>query len=251
MRVKLVIAYDGTNYHGWQIQNNGETIQGKIVEAIKSVTGQLVEVIGASRTDAGVHAYGNVAIFDIESRIPAEKFAGALNSYLPDDIRIVESSLVTDDFNPRFVKGVKTYEYRIFNAPYDLPTITGHSQYVRYDMDTELMRKAATEFVGEHDFSAFCSAGSQVKSKVRNVRSVEILSEKVDYARDAKLIRIRVTGDGFLYNMVRIMAGTLVEIGCGRRSIGDLREALKTGERTKAGRTAPAKGLTLMEIKYE
>lgn len=241
-RIMLTVAYDGTNYHGWQIQKNGETIEGVLNRCLSELLQENIEVIGASRTDSGVHALGNVAVFDTNSRIPAEKFPYALNARLPEDIKVRCAREVAPDFHPRHCESRKTYEYRIYNAPFPMPVKRLYSYFSYTPYDIEKMREAAAYFVGTHDFQSFCSADAQVESTVRQVDEVTI--EK----KDEEII-IRVTGRGFLYNMVRIMAGTLMEVGRGHRMPENIPEILEAKDRSAAGPTAPACGLTL--IKYE
>ena len=201
-RVKLVVAYDGTNYHGWQVQDNGITIEEVLNRTISELVQEDIKVIGASRTDAGVHACGNVAVFDTESRIPGDKFSFALNQRLPEDIRIQESCEVDADFHPRYADTVKTYEYNILNRRFELPSKRLYAAFCYYPMDIERMNQAAAYLVGEHDFKSFCSAGAQVQTTVRTIYAVNVTKED-------DMVHIRITGNGFLYNMVRIIAGTL------------------------------------------
>lgn len=247
-RIRLIVSYDGTNYCGWQIQENGKTIEGELTKSLCRWLKEDVELIGASRTDSGVHAYGNIAVFDTESRIPAEKFAIGVNHYLPEDIRVLRSDQVEPDYHPRYRKTEKTYEYTILNTKINLPTYARYAYHVYQTLDFEQMKQAAACIVGEHDFSAFCSAGSQVKSKVRRVYELSLEKQEAKGCNGGEIIRIRVRGNGFLYNMVRIIAGTLVEVGQGRRKISDVEQAILTGERKKAGPTAPPQGLVLVEI---
>ncbi len=248
-RIRLVVAYDGTDYCGWQIQDNVTTVEGELTGALRTWLQEDVVLIGASRTDSGVHALGNIAVFDTESRIPAERFAIGVNHYLPDDIRVQRSDEVAADYHPRYRQTEKTYEYTVLNTKIALPVYDRYAYHVYHAMDISAMREAAALFVGEHDFSAFCSAGSQVKSKVRTIYEFSLREEPLSGCNGGSLIRLRVRGNGFLYNMVRILAGTLLEIGQGRRSLKDVGEALTTGERGKAGPTAPPQGLMLMEIR--
>ena len=243
-RVKLVVAYDGTNYHGWQVQDNGITIEEVLNRTISELVQEDIKVIGASRTDAGVHACGNVAVFDTESRIPGDKFSFALNQRLPDDIRIQESCEVDADFHPRYADTVKTYEYNILNRRFELPTKRLYAAFCYYPMDIERMNQAAAYLVGEHDFKSFCSAGAQVQTTVRTIYAVNVT--KAD-----DMVHIRITGNGFLYNMVRIIAGTLMQVGTGLMEPEQVKEILEARDRSKAGPTAVAKGLTLVEIRYE
>ncbi len=246
-RIRLTIAYDGTGYCGWQIQKNAVTVQEELEKALCRLLGKETEVTGASRTDSGVHAMGNVAVFDTDTRIPPEKIAIALNHFLPEDIRIQKSEEVADDFHPRYCESEKTYEYTILNTPIGIPVRNRYSFHVCRPLDLCAMQEAAGILVGTHDFSAFCSAGSQVKSKVRTVLETTVEERAAPAGRE---IVIRVRGNGFLYNMVRIIAGTLIEVGQTRRTVASVEEAVRSGERDKAGPTAPARGLMLMEIRY-
>ena len=243
-RVKLVVAYDGTNYHGWQVQDNGITIEEVLNRTISELVQEDIKVIGASRTDAGVHACGNVAVFDTESRIPGYKFSFALNQRLPEDIRIQESCEVDADFHPRYADTVKTYEYNILNRRFELPSKRLYAAFCYYPMDIERMNQAAAYLVGEHDFKSFCSAGAQVQTTVRTIYAVNV-------TKDDDMVHIRITGNGFLYNMVRIIAGTLMQVGTGLMEPEQVKEILEARDRSKAGPTAVAKGLTLVEIRYE
>ena len=243
-RVKLVVAYYGTNYHGWQVQDNGITIEEVLNRTISELVQEDIKVIGASRTDAGVHACGNVAVFDTESRIPGDKFSFALNQRLPDDIRIQESCEVDADFHPRYADTVKTYEYNILNRRFELPSKRLYAAFCYYPMDIERMNQAAAYLVGEHDFKSFCSAGAQVQTTVRTIYAVNVTKED-------DMVHIRITGNGFLYNMVRIIAGTLMQVGTGLMEPEQVKEILEARDRSKAGPTAVAKGLTLVEIRYE
>lgn len=243
-RVKLVVAYDGTNYHGWQVQDNGITIEEVLNRTISELVQEDIKVIGASRTDAGVHACGNVAVFDTESRIPGDKFSFALNQRLPEDIRIQKSCEVDADFHPRYADTVKTYEYNILNRRFELPTKRLYAAFCYYPMDIERMNQATAYLVGEHDFKSFCSAGAQVQTTVRTIYAVNVTKED-------DMVHIRITGNGFLYNMVRIIAGTLMQVGTGLMEPEQVKEILEARDRSKAGPTAVAKGLTLVEIRYE
>ena len=243
-RIKLTIAYDGTNYCGWQIQPNGITIEEVLNKALCKLTGENIQVIGASRTDSGVHAMGNVAVFDTETTIPAEKIAMALNQRLPEDIVIVESEEVASDFHPRYCDCSKTYEYHIINTRIPNPTKRLTNYFVSYVLDLDKMRQAASYLVGEHDFVSFCNVRTDVENTVRTITDLEILSEGNE-------IMIRITGNGFLYNMVRIIVGTLIRVGRGFYEPEQVKEILEAKDRKAAGVTAPANGLMLMEIKYK
>lgn len=243
--MKLIVAYDGTNYHGWQVQPREITVEGVLNRAITELTGEDIMVTGASRTDAGVHALGNVAVFDTESRIPAEKFSYALNQRLPEDVVIQHSEEVTADFHPRHCNCRKTYEYTILNRTFPLPEYRNTAYFYYGMLDVNKMKRACNAFIGEHDFAAFCSAGAQVQTTVRTVYSLEVIEREGD-----KLV-IRVQGNGFLYNMVRIIAGTLLEVGKGNIIPEEVPEIIASCDRGQAGPTAPAKGLKLVEIQYE
>ena len=242
-RVMLTVAYDGTNYHGWQIQPNGETIEGILNGCLSELLNEKIEVVGASRTDSGVHAMGNVAVFDTESPIPADKISYALNRSLPEDIRIQKSEEVPADFHPRRCSSRKTYEYRIYCAPFPMPTKRLYAHYTYAPMNVDLMSQAAAYLLGKHDFKSFCSAEAQVETTVRQIDSIEVLAE-------GREIVIRVSGRGFLYNMVRIIAGTLLEIGRGYIAPQEMEKILEAKNRQAAGPTAPACGLMLVKIEY-
>lgn len=243
MRVKLVVAYDGTNYCGWQLQNNGLTIEAVLNRTLSALCGEEIQVIGASRTDSGVHAYGNVAVFDTNTRIPAEKISYALNQRLPADIRVQESRQVAEDFHPRHCVSRKTYEYRILNSSFEQPIGRQYVHFIHRPLNASLMQEAGTYFLGEHDFKSFCSAGSNVKDTVRTIYGLTV-------EKEASYITIRVCGSGFLYNMVRIIAGTLIEIGFGTYPPAHIRDIIEAENRAAAGPTAPACGLSLINIEY-
>lgn len=243
-RVKLTIAYDGTNYCGWQIQPNGITIEEVINKALQKLTGEPILVIGASRTDSGVHAMGNVAVFDTETTIPPERIAMALNQRLPEDIVIVKSEEVALDFHPRYCDCSKTYEYHIINTRIPIPTKRLTNYFVSYNLNLDHMREAASYLVGEHDFVSFCNVRTDVENTVRTITALDIIE-------DGNEITIRITGNGFLYNMVRIIVGTLIRVGRGFYTPEKVKEILEAKDRKAAGVTAPAHGLMLMEINYQ
>ena len=243
-RVKMIVAYDGTNYCGWQIQPNGITIEQVLNEHLSRLLGENIKVTGASRTDSGVHSLGNVCIFDTNTRIPAEKISFALNQKLPEDIVVQESCEVGMDFHPRFSKSRKTYEYRILNRQMRMPTRRLDTYFFHYPLDVEAMNQAAQDLVGEHDFQSFCSANSQAETTVRTIYSCSV-------EKEGDIIAIRVTGGGFLYNMVRIIAGTLIKVGNGDLMPEDMKTIIEACDRSKAGPTAPAHGLTMIGLQYE
>lgn len=249
-RVMLTVAYDGTNYHGWQIQPNGETVEGVLNRCLSELMGEKIEVIGASRTDSGVHAMGNIAVFDTDSPIPADKISYALNRRLPEDIRVRKSQEVPDSFHPRHCVSRKTYEYRIYCAPFSMPVRRLYTHFTYLPLDVDLMSRAAQYLVGTHDFKSFCSTEAQVETTVRQIETVKVWEERCTGQEQDREIVIRVTGYGFLYNMVRIIAGTLMEAGRGHIAPEQINRILEARDRQAAGPTAPACGLTLMGIEY-
>ncbi len=243
-RVMLTVAYDGTNYCGWQIQPNGDTIEGQLNKHLSQLLGEAIKVIGASRTDSGVHALCNLAVFDTNARMPAEKISYALNQRLPEDIRIRRSEEVAPDFHPRKVATRKTYEYKIYNEQFPNPLERLYSHFTYVSLDVSKMQEAAKYFVGEHDFAAVSTYKPEVESTVRTIYDLSVTKEE-------GLIKIRVTGNGFLYNMVRIIAGTLMEVGRGRIEPAQISRILASGDRQQAGPTAPACGLMLVDYVFE
>lgn len=243
-RIKLVVAYDGTNYCGWQLQPNGITIEQVLNQALSALFKEPIAVIGASRTDSGVHAMGNVAVFDTEGRMPADKVCFALNQRLPEDIRIQSSEEVPLTFHPRKANCTKTYEYKILNRKIDMPIGRLYSHFCYFDLDLDKMKQAAAYLVGEHDFKSFCTVRTQTEETVRTIYSLE-LDKKDD------LITLRISGSGFLYNMVRIIAGTLLKVGMGIYPPEHMEEILEAKDRAAAGPTIPARGLTLISMEYE
>ena len=268
----LTVAFDGTNYSGWQIQPNKETIEGVLNRELSRLLNEEIKVVGASRTDSGVHAEGAVCVFDTESKIPGDKFSYAINQTLPEDIRIRSSKEVDITFHPRRVNSRKTYRYRIRHDEFPNPLDARYSYHVYTKLDIEAMRRACEFIKGKHDFKSFCSVHTDVDTTVRTVYDVHI-----DVTPDKKLLqmsglmksagesgamrsggesaagRIRpeiidiyVTGNGFLYNMVRIIAGTLIEVGQGKIKPEEIPAIIEACDRDKAGPTAPAKGLTLI-----
>ncbi|MCD8325277.1 MAG: tRNA pseudouridine(38-40) synthase TruA [Lachnospiraceae bacterium] len=243
-RVLLRVAYDGTAYHGWQRQQNGMTVQQVLEETLTELLQEKTIVTGASRTDAGVHALCNAAVFDTHARIPGEKICYAVNQRLPQDIRAVASREVSLDFDLKKSRTHKTYEYRIVNAPFPNPVKRLYSHFTYVPCNVERMRTASGYLVGEHDFRAFCTVGAQVETTIRRVTDISATREGED-------ITIAVSGNGFLYNMVRIIAGTLLEVGYGRMEPERVEEILVSKERKNAGPTAPACGLCLTRLQIE
>ncbi len=241
--IKLTISYDGTNYHGWQTQLNVPTIQETIENAIEVVTKQKVDLTGSGRTDRGVHALGQVANFISDNKIPEDKIKIALNANLPKDIRIIDSKEVTLNFNSRFDAHDKTYMYQIYNHRVFDPFLRNYSYFVPQILDFEKMKQASKLIIGTHDFKGFMSAGSDIKTTVRTIYDVQL-------EQNGPLIKLYVTGSGFLYNMVRIIAGTLIDIGKNLNDISCITNALNTLDRTVLGQTAAPEGLFLKEVKY-
>ena len=280
-RILLTVSYDGTGYSGFQAQKSGvPTIERELNRAVTELTGVETEVSGASRTDAGVHALCNLAVFDTESRIPPEKFANALNVRLPGQICVQNSREVPSDFHPRFCDTVKTYDYVIYNAQFPSPRRRRYSFYSYTPFDVDKMREAAQYLVGEHDFKSFCSVHTQALTTTRTVTQIEVIERPCEEERIAEAaasgaprlpeagteesqggtcaarrgvspreIVIRVSGTGFLYNMVRIIAGTLMEVGRGAILPEQVQTILEACDRAKAGPTAPPEGLTL--VRYQ
>ncbi len=244
-RILLFVAYDGTRYHGWQLQPGGPTIESELNRALGELLGGEIRVVGASRTDAGVHALCNAAVFDTTARMPAEKFPYALNRRLPEDIRVRGAREVASDFHPRRVPSRKTYEYRICSARFPLPTRRLYTYFTYAGLEVEAMARAGKLLEGEHDFRSFCSVHTQAETTVRTVFEVEVRRES-----GGSEIVIRVTGGGFLYNMVRIIAGTLLEVGQGKRAPEEIPAILAARDRAAAGPTAPACGLTLVSCEF-
>lgn len=242
-RIMLIVAYDGTSYCGWQIQPNGITIEEILNRKLTDLLGESIAVIGASRTDSGVHALGNVAVFDTDTRIPGEKISYALNQRLPKEIVIQHSREVPSNFHPRYCNSIKTYQYQILNSKFQVPTQRLYSHFVYYPLLTEAMSEAAEYLVGEHDYKSFCSTRTKVTDTVRRIYDI-----KVD--RIGEMITITISGNGFLYNMVRIIVGTLIKVGLGIYPPSHVKEILDKKDRLAAGPKAPANGLTLQNIEY-
>lgn len=241
--IKLTIEYDGKDFNGWQKQPDKLNIQGEIEKAIFLVTGEEVELFGSGRTDAGVHAIGQVANFKTNSQIPINKFAYAINSKLKKSIIIKKAEQVSENFHSRYNCKEKTYRYIINNSEQGTAIYRNQEYHVSYPLDIQTMKKAASYFEGEHDFKAFKASGTSNKSSIRKIYKAKVKKEK-------EKIIIELTGNGFLYNMVRIISGTLVDVGLGKINPGDIPEIIESKDRQKAGKTLPPYGLYLMSVKY-
>ena len=239
----LVLRYNGTNFHGWQIQPNGNTVQQELCNAFKNISGKDENIIGCSRTDAGVHANMFCCNVRTECGVPTEKIPDALNFYLPPEISVYDCKEVDYDFHARYDSKGKEYVYLIYNGRYRNPFYEDKAMFYPYELDAEMLETQAKAFIGTHDFSAFCSAGTDVQDKVREIYDCSV-------SRDGDLVEIKVSGNGFLYNMVRIIVGTLLDIQRGRIEKGTIQEILESKNRDNAGVTAEACGLYLNKVYY-
>lgn len=245
MRIVLKIQYDGTSYCGWQVQPNGITVQEVIEKAIEGVTGIKVNLVGSGRTDSGVHAESQVAHFDIDgANIPPEKFSVVLNGVLPSDIKILSSFKADENFHARFKAKRKTYEYKFYVSEFPLPLKSRYATNIPFPVDIEKMKTVAKLLIGRHDFKCFLASNSSVKDTVREIYASEI-SEKDGY------IIYTVTGNGFLYNMVRIIVGTLIKVGQGKMTEEGFKNMLVSCDRSLAGATMSPNGLTLKSVEYD
>lgn len=243
MRIKITVSYDGTEYCGWQVQPNGVTVQQMLEDAVKKVTGESVRVTGSGRTDAGVHALGQVAHFDTNSSVPPEKFYKALNAHLPNDIKVLKSERADDNFHACNAAKRKTYAYSLYVSDTVLPLKERYSVMIDRAPDIARMRSAANCFLGEHDFKAFCASGSGAKTTVRTIYNIDIEERGCD-------LKVSVTGNGFLYNMVRRLVGTLLMAGYGEITERDISETLLGDASSAIGKTLSAKGLCLINVAY-
>ena len=250
MNYKLLIQYDGTEFHGWQIQEGFRTVQGELTSALSLIDGRSVNVHGSGRTDAGVHAEGQVASVEIQREISTAKLRAAVNANTGRDVRVLEVESAADDFHARYSAIEKTYIYRIVNAPVVSPFWTRYVHQDARKLDLDRMKSAAELFIGQHDFTAFSAAQSDVEDRVRTLTRLEI-SERADERLRDSLIEIHVSAEGFLRYMVRAIAGTLMALGRSELDADAIAEALETGRRPVAAVTAPACGLTLLSVRYE
>ena len=243
--ILITVSYDGTDFNGWQSQKKEDirTVQETLETAFSGLFGVYTGVLGASRTDTGVHAMGQRAVIKTNSSIPVSHIPYAVNSFLPEDVRVIDALEVPASFHPRYDAVKKTYEYKILNSMYKNPVLRNYTEFVYEKLDIIEMRKALDFLLGEHDFSAFRASGSGVKGSVRTIYEAKI-------EKDGDIISLRITGNGFLYNMVRIIAGTLIDVGKGKKDPFSMKDILESGDRTLAGKTAAPQGLTLLDISY-
>jgi len=241
--IKLIISYDGTNYSGWQRQINAPTVQGEIEKALKRVMKKDIIIHGSGRTDAGVHALGQTASFKANFTIPVDRIPIALNTILPEDIVIVSAQEMDLDFHARYSVKKKRYKYKIYNNSIKNPLYRNYTYFVPYSIDLEKIRDTSKHFIGEHDFRAFMASGSSVKSTIRRI-------DKIDIYKENEFIVFDFLGNGFLYNMVRIITGTLLDVSLNKINKKDIKEIIASKDRSKAGHTAPPQGLYLVEVIY-
>jgi tRNA pseudouridine38-40 synthase len=250
MNVKLTIQYDGTDFHGWQMQNELRTVQGELTKALSLIEGRDVVLHGSGRTDAGVHAEGQVASVQLQRTISAEKLRAAINGNVEKDVRVVEAEVVADEFHARYSALEKTYTYRIVNGPLISPFWLRYAHHEARPLDLERLRDCANLFIGTHDWTAFSSAQSDSETKTRTITGLTI-SQRWDERAGCKLIEMRMSADGFLRYMVRSIAGTLMAVGRGELESELVLRAINEGDRSLAGATAPACGLTLVSVRYK
>lgn len=242
-KVKLIVSYDGTDYYGWQRQDDVPSIQEELEKTCCKLFKQNINIQGAGRTDAGVHARGQCATFEVDTMIPMERIPLVLNRILPPDIVVTSAEIVSDDFHARYSAKNKTYKYKIVNADYPIPQMRNYAEFIYIPLNIEDMDKGAQYFVGTHDFSAFCSSKNTKKTTTRTIHYAKI-------SKDEEIITFEVCGNGFLYNMVRIMVGTLIQVGTGHMEPSKISDIILSKDRKKAGNTVPACGLTLSGVEY-
>ncbi len=243
MRILITLSYDGTDFCGYQIQPNKRTVEEELENALENLLGKKVKTVASGRTDSGVHALNQKVHFDSDANIPPKKYVEALNALLPNDVKVISSKKVKSDFNARYSAKNKTYRYSLYLGKVENPMISRYKTHYRYLLDIEKIKSACRIIEGEHDFKCFLASGSSVKDTVRTIYSIKIIKK-------GNSLDFYVKGNGFLYNMVRIIVGTLIAVGEDRLSLEDLDTALKTGNRKLVGKTMPAKGLTLYSVTY-
>lgn len=241
--IRVTIEYDGTRFNGWQKQEGLLTVEGELEKAIKKATGESVKILASGRTDRGVHAYGQVANFEIDTTIPGDRFKYAVNDKLPDDISVISSEEVHTSFHARFSAKKKSYRYLVYSSETRSPIYRNYSYHTTYRLDLDRMKKASKYFVGRQDFSSFVPNKSNENKNIRTVYDLQLRQR-------GEFIEIEIEGNGFLHNMVRIIAGTLVEIGCGKREPKEAEAIIRAKDREQAGHTAPAQGLYLLKVFY-
>lgn len=244
MKILLTVAYDGTDFCGYQVQPNCRTVEEEIEKALYKLLNKETKTVASGRTDSGVHALNQKVHFETDATIPAIKYKEALNALLPSDVKVVSSKKVSDNFNARYSAKSKTYRYSLYFGDFENPMLNRYKTLLKYPLDLDKVKSACKVIEGEHDFKCFLSSGSSVKDTVRTVYSIKIVKR-------GNLLDFYVKGNGFLYNMVRIIVGSLVAVGEGRLAVSDLEIAIKTGNRKLAGKTMPAKGLTLYSVSYK
>ena len=242
-RIMLILAYDGTDFYGYQVQNDDRTVQKVLEDGIFKLTGERVKSVASGRTDSGVHAEGQVVHFDTNSTIPGSKFKDALNSLLDKDLRVLKSKEVNPEFHARYSAKIKVYKYSIYNGEIENPLFSRYATFYPYKVDFDKINEAIKEIVGTHDFKCFLASGSQVKNTVRTIEYIKV-------AKKGKLITFTIKGNGFLYNMVRIIVGTLLDVSQGRLTANDIKNAIETKNRRLVGKTMPPNGLRLYKVYY-
>ena len=250
MNFRLLLQYDGTDFHGWQIQEELRTVQGELTSALSLINGEPVNVHGSGRTDAGVHAEGQVASVVIKREITGDKLRGAINGNVGKDVRVLKAELVDDEFHARYSALEKTYVYRIINAQFVSPFWSRYAHQDARALDLKRMREAAELFLGKHDWTAFSAAQSDVEDRVRTITRLEV-TDGFDQRAQSQMIEIKASADGFLRYMVRTIAGTLLAVGRGEIGDSEIKSAIEKGRRPIAAATAPACGLTLLSVRYE
>jgi tRNA pseudouridine38-40 synthase len=250
MNFKLTIQYDGTDFHGWQIQGELRTVQAELAKALSLIDGRAVVVHGSGRTDAGVHAEGQVANVNLQRQITPEKLRAAINGNVGKDLRVIKAEIVAGDFHARYSALEKTYLYRVINGPVISPFWIRYAHHDARPLDLSRMRQSAELFLGEHDWTAFSSAQSDAETKIRTIAGI-MIAGRFDERANSQLIEIRMSAEGFLRYMVRSIAGTLLAVGRGEMDHQLVERAINKGDRSLVGATAPACGLTLVSVRYE
>lgn len=249
MNYRLTLQYDGTDFHGWQMQGQGRTVQGELTRALSQIDGQDVVVHGAGRTDAGVHAEAQVANVYLQREMTPERLRAAVNGNVGRDLRVADVEIVPDDFHARFAAKGKTYRYRIYQAPFISPFRVRYALHEARPLDAGRMKDVLPIFIGTHDWTAFSSTHTEARTRVRTVTALELSESEIDDGQ-ARLIEIEISADGFLRYMVRSIVGTLLAVGRGEIKQSDIEQALQTKDRSLAGATAAAQGLTLVKVHY-